>query len=189
MRGRLVEVIEELGFGGNTPAYAGKTPQHAGLQGARWKHPRVCGEDLAGNRVITDAQRNTPAYAGKTAGHDSWTSTDEKHPRVCGEDSPEALRALSPAETPPRMRGRLMQPHIARKSLGNTPAYAGKTLPHRHISPSGRKHPRVCGEDASASATRLSRSETPPRMRGRRSINHSCPHKSRNTPAYAGETA
>ena len=147
MRGRLVEVIEELGFGGNTPAYAGKTPQHAGLQGARWKHPRVCGEDLAGNRVITDAQRNTPAYAGKTAGHDSWTSTDEKHPRVCGEDFGRFALGAGGLETPPRMRGRPVEVGVDDADAGNTPAYAGKTLPHRHISPSGRKHPRVCGED------------------------------------------
>ena len=50
------------------------------------------------------------------------------------------------------------------------------------------KHPRVCGEDVLAYATKKTTKETPPRMRGRLLTAASAEQVRRNTPAYAGKT-
>ena len=72
--------------------------------------------------------------------------------------------------------------------FGNTPAYAGKThLPECKRIAHG-KHPRVCGEDATVSASMTGARETPPRMRGRPNSQGSQRSPERNTPAYAGKT-
>ena len=56
---------------------------------------------------------------------------------------------------------------ITWQDLGNTPAYAGKTLHLVPVRQGSWKHPRVCGEDCIRLTCRLPQWETPPRMRGR----------------------
>ena len=51
---------------------------------------------------------NTPAYAGKTIFISEAPFHGWKHPRVCGEDAVSVDAAMLAAETPPRMRGRLL---------------------------------------------------------------------------------
>ena len=75
------------------------------------------------------ADGNTPAYAGKTKGFKFIVNERGKHPRVCGEDRYRENSAFSVKETPPRMRGRLLPEADQEPNTGNTPAYAGKTLP------------------------------------------------------------
>ena len=192
----------------NTPAYAGKTaPIYIDI-GDLGKHPRVCGEDPAkmpfkdftaetpprmrGRRFIIsptrDHKRNTPAYAGKTLKKCPAPGRGWKHPRVCGEDLQRPPWALCQVETPPRMRGRLNLLRERGDGLGNTPAYAGKTMTVKVLTVSRRKHPRVCGEDRKGLGGPFGISETPPRMRGRlfQMPRHLC--NRRNTPAYAGKT-
>ena len=53
--------------------------------------------------------RNTPAYAGKTQYIVRFNRLFKKHPRVCGEDFIAKNLYLTDEETPPRMRGRLIQ--------------------------------------------------------------------------------
>ena len=151
----------------NTPAYAGKTP---GVLCVRWqeqKHPRVCGEDtLKASHCESCSETpprmrgrlgellscvllkgNTPAYAGKTPSLAVIVKEYEKHPRVCGEDQRAVCRFCVQLETPPRMRGRLFGPKNRELRLGNTPAYAGKTLAFNPDRAYVKKHARVCGED------------------------------------------
>ena len=86
MRGRLQRQLVSQTAPGNTPAYAGKTPETACGNSRQRKHPRVCGEDdlllqtsnqnqetppRMRGRLSLCAERlnlggNTPAYAGKT---------------------------------------------------------------------------------------------------------------------------
>ena len=73
--------------------------------------------------------RNTPAYAGKTMTAFFVSDGRQKHPRVCGEDPDRTDRKDLAKETPPRMRGRLADGDYSESDSGNTPAYAGKTLP------------------------------------------------------------
>ena len=131
---------------------------------------------------------NTPAYAGKTTPLLLEGDLDGKHPRVCGEDPTvnEAGRIFE--ETPPRMRGRRLRFIRASIPCGNTPAYAGKTLPYHLAKAPSKKHPRVCGEDPLLLSGSDRRRETPPRMRGRHAWRRGCRRLHRNTPAYAGKT-
>ena len=194
---------------GNTPAYAGKTSGTNSRNHLSWKHPRVCGEDLPspcstdaevetpprmrGRPHVDTADRvdpgNTPAYAGKTEHHGYAGVSWQKHPRVCGEDLRALNLCLHLPETPPRMRGRLSPPPLAALILRNTPAYAGKTDAGEVWDGLVKKHPRVCGEDASDKKENGPQSETPPRMRGRPETSHTAVQRRGNTPAYAGKTA
>ena len=128
MRGRLFCLFNQVQFGRNTPAYAGKTCFLSLYMAGRKKHPRVCGEDcLTTNRGMYK-RRNTPAYAGKTRSGQASPGCRKKHPRVCGEDSCMMFFAGDVPETPPRMRGRQNADALACETFGNTPAYAGKTV-------------------------------------------------------------
>ena len=86
------------------------------------------------------------------------------------------------------MRGRPSVSSNFFSFLRNTPAYAGKTSPAGAQSRSGRKHPRVCGEDMHGQMTIPGTGETPPRMRGRPRMVAATVDESGNTPAYAGKT-
>ena len=132
--------------------------------------------------------RNTPAYAGKTNTKTRMKLFGQKHPRVCGEDRLPDRSDREPAETPPRMRGRLTFFSAAFHALRNTPAYAGKTLYVVLDYISRGKHPRVCGEDWSHINARCTMPETPPRMRGRLDNITAVINRKGNTPAYAGKT-
>ena len=116
------------------------------------------------------------------------TDAGQKHPRVCGEDKSLHEKYLHGEETPPRMRGRLIQPCGLNNLAGNTPAYAGKTLLTVIEAAKEEKHPRVCGEDLRLSTWMTPGLETPPRMRGRPASAQTPAGESRNTPAYAGKT-
>ena len=116
---------------------------------------------------LFEQHRNTPAYAGKTslAAEGSWRR--KKHPRLRGEDG--LFRAISVIhrETPPLTRGRLERQALCLESVGNTPAYAGKTTTDRYLATGAEKHPRLRGEDSAPSAPIKITLETPPLTRGR----------------------
>ena len=50
MRGRHFQAVRRMLSQRNTPAYAGKTAVNAAALSAKWKHPRVCGEDS--NQIV-----------------------------------------------------------------------------------------------------------------------------------------
>ena len=100
------------------------------------------------------AQGTPPRMRGKLRRKTRSCLLLGEHPRVCGENA--SLRFLTPptAGTPPRMREKLetksifglligTPPRMRENSgsslprfeaRGNTPAYAGKTLHHQHVS-------------------------------------------------------
>ena len=71
--------------------------------------------------------RITPAYAGKSVISGSLWLSSRDHPRVCGEKWVPVVSSVSVQGSPPRMRGKVMQQCVARKVVGITPAYAGKS--------------------------------------------------------------
>ncbi len=148
---------------------------------------------MRGRRVVPPAipvtVRNTPAHAGKTKRTQEEIRIEWKHPRACGEDGIWEVLPIRNRETPPRMRGRLRRRDRRIHCRGNTPAHAGKTTPVSTTTRTDKKHPRACGEDATANFSSFASLETPPRMRGRRPTQGSCPVPLRNTPAHAGKTA
>ena len=131
---------------GITPAYAGKSAYLSPEDTAGRDHPRVCGEKyswekstckifgspprMRGKGVKQSNSRIrmgiTPAYAGKSCIYRSTTSISWDHPRVCGEKSFKTSTSCWSKGSPPRMRGKGIQPCNQWVRVGITPAYAGK---------------------------------------------------------------
>ena len=188
MRGKPMAKNHWFGESGNIPAYAGKTEWGASGLAPPAEHPRVCGENgtvtkTPGQTAGTSPRmrgklfcvhgrvefcRNIPAYAGKTCSHPANTGTLWEHPRVCGENRMFMTLGLLGGGTSPRMRGKRQEGTGHSMVAGNIPAYAGKT--HGRISQAvtEAEHPRVCGENHSASGMSPRALGTSPRMRGKR---------------------
>ena len=141
MRKEILRIIH-----GITPAYAGKREGPKNAQSKVGDHPRVCGEKcipltrghgrqgspprMRGKGVKQSNSRIrmgiTPAYAGKSCIYRSTTSISWDHPRVCGEKSFKTSTSCWSKGSPPRMRGKGIQPCNQWVRVGITPAYAGK---------------------------------------------------------------
>ena len=166
MRGKDRPVSHRQLTAGITPAYAGKRVKAFASKISHQDHPRVCGEKCAGalkNSLSTgspprmrgkarttthDFWRDgiTPAYAGKRQPKARAAQTTKDHPRVCGEKQGRAQYGKNEAGSPPRMRGKGLQPVPRRACTGITPAYAGKRGALRGDGLHTKDHPRVCGE-------------------------------------------
>ena len=173
-----------------------------------WDHPRLCGEKsklLLANfsiygspppmrgkgqdfRFAFNTSRITPAYAGKSFAKQKKSCNGWDHPRLCGE------KRLTPADrsakqgSPPPMRGKAVDLMIGLRSVGITPAYAGKSLRSCHEGGKSPDHPRLCGEKSTPSATAAARRGSPPPMRGKVHEMLFCKLLNRITPAYAGKS-
>ena len=126
MRGKLYDIVFEVEYARNIPAYAGKTVAYITVTVGDKEHPRVCGENnlavaaphhrcgtsprmrgkLHSTVSVGLSPRNIPAYAGKTGSRKGTGSPAAEHPRVCGENPCMILRRKGLAGTSPRMRGK-----------------------------------------------------------------------------------
>ena len=129
----------------------------------------------------------TPAYAGKRGVSKIFACPHRDHPRVCGEKCFAISAALSEMGSPPRMRGkeRILQARATKTRI--TPAYAGKSLHSTLVFCNRWDHPRVCGEKALSTFSSLKNSGSPPRMRGKVTVQAYVVSCSGITPAYAGK--
>ena len=148
--------------------------------------PRMRGKVRAAPLGAGDAGI-TPAYAGKSPRTPLAASHARDHPRVCGEKGHCVLSLYVVLGSPPRMRGKGVNPCNQRVAVRITPAYAGKSLhpPAEYILTGD--HPRVCGEKGDAASYRAWRRGSPPRMRGKApcwALRHITDGI---TPAYAGK--
>ena len=146
MRGKgvvYVFVSEKFGI---TPAYAGKRKSCVVQKINAWDHPRVCGEKLSPQWILScrrgspprmrgkvlcsslfhGCSRITPAYAGKRGGVPMQKYGGLDHPRVCGEKCLSWFIVADVAGSPPRMRGKEISKVAAQPLKRITPAYAGK---------------------------------------------------------------
>ena len=130
-----------------------------------------------------------PAYAGNTASLRSQSARTEDHPRVCGEHTLRQYGHVFGRGSSPRMRGTLRLPAVAVFDHGIIPAYAGNTLPVFHSTPSGRDHPRVCGEHSSSPWMLSEATGSSPRMRGTQRLGDGAYLADGIIPAYAGNTS
>ena len=190
------------------PACAGKTdPARVDVHCAR-AHPRVCGENsIPASRVATSrgssprvrgklghgpcglrAARLIPACAGKTRWLRCWSRRTGAHPRVCGENKYTGEKYSTEDGSSPRVRGKPGEPRVRREPFGLIPACAGKTGWRRSGARSTGAHPRVCGENSSASSTPLMVMGSSPRVRGKRSRAPPDRRARRLIPACAGKT-
>ena len=110
-------------------------------------HPRVCGENGDGSKMLSVSTGSPPRVRGKLRPISGNTRFTEDHPRVCGEN--EARREIKKATegSPPRVRGKPTVPVAMRWWIRITPACAGKTLFCAVKKPTAEDHPRVCGEN------------------------------------------
>ena len=208
MRGtQRLECALRDGFG-NTPADAGNSFTLATSRRFKGKHPRRCGElgvkplrtfagretppQMRGTPEAVSEQagrrRNTPADAGNSLCSAEDPSLARKHPRRCGELRGVVSDHALQVETPPQMRGTLVDPQVALTRAGNTPADAGNSERRRSDDTAIQKHPRRCGELARNTQTVRLLSETPPQMRGTPSGRRFEVEDLRNTPADAGNS-
>ena len=147
VRGKLRDEYQDKYPERITPACAGKTQRVCESVIRSKDHPRVCGENLGGRRLLPGQRgspprvrgkrlqsaddlgiaRITPACAGKTPRRGRGGQGREDHPRVCGENKDTGRKRFKQSGSPPRVRGkhkwacaRLLRDRI-------TPACAGKT--------------------------------------------------------------
>ncbi len=171
---------------GAIPADAGsryaKTLKEPQVRG----HPRGCGEQARRRRTQPppggpsprvrgairlghhhgEAEGAIPAGAGSSGCGPATPSTCRGHPRGCGEQTRSRLSADSPMGPSPRVRGAARHARQRERQPGAIPAGAGSSPPPGSRSPSGRGHPRGCGEQDDH-ASHLGQSQGPsPRVRG-----------------------
>ena len=92
-------------------------------------------------------ERITPAHAGKTFRPLHSSRGFQDHPRACGENFTDVADAAGAVGSPPRMRGKPSAKIDVRKTVGITPAHAGKTIFFQKLLDRIKDHPRACGEN------------------------------------------
>ena len=168
------------------PACAGNTRCARRCSGARWDHPRACGEHpsrifveftvlgssprVRGTRlVVAPAQMDRgiiPACAGNTRPPCRRASRCRDHPRVCGEHLHAYGYTPFLTGSSPRVRGTRRDSKVHNEGRGIIPACAGNTDFLVGRKPQARDHPRVCGEHRSWTALRAWHMGSSPRVRG-----------------------
>ena len=88
----------------------------------------------------------TPAYAGKSTTPVQIARGMWDHPRLCGEKTVHRNGLICGTGSPPPMRGKAHTHGVAPRSIGITPAYAGKSRMDGRNRNGEWDHPRLCGE-------------------------------------------
>ena len=175
---------------GIIPAGAGKSRKKGLRARPRWDHPRGCGEKgktpsgykntlgssprvrgkvLAHDKLLSIAGI-IPAGAGKSARTRCYGGRRRDHPRGCGEKAAWGVRASAAEGSSPRVRGKAQAIHAVGERLGIIPAGAGKR-PERPTARSARRdHPRGCGEKYTQTTTRIYKTGSSPRVRGKEAV-------------------
>ena len=138
--------------------------------------------------VQRDCVGITPAYAGKRDLFPAGKTAPRDHPRMCGEKRPLARWAILPPGSPPRMRGKGYDVVSRLCRVRITPACAGKRDKTGWTTTCPRDHPRMCGEKLEPGAGRLWPGGSPPRMRGKVTLQDVPCDSVGITPAYAGKS-
>ena len=149
-----------------TPACAGKRPARPGYAHNRRDHPRMCGEKYikVGDAAVAlgspphvrgkgvkhrDGRVRvgiTPACAGKSHTGRFPARSAWDHPRMCGEKNLVFSVNSKKVGSPPHVRGKGAKITARRRSIGITPACAGKSDHGLFVRTLAGDHPRMCGE-------------------------------------------
>ena len=207
-RGKLVRRSGERVDRGLIPAWAGKTLRGWGKASHRRAHPRVGGENQAGEGFlalvrgssprgrgkldtgvqVTGAARLIPAWAGKTRTPRPEAGRHEAHPRVGGENR--ALDTLNMCQvgSSPRGRGKPAAGLTYIGARGLIPAWAGKTGRTRNRGRGLQAHPRVGGENLKDAGRLVIGGGSSPRGRGKPVNDERAEGHCGLIPAWAGKT-
>ena len=139
-------------------------------------------------RYYPPLRRITPADAGKTPCRRLGPSHRRDHPRGCGENWAWRGLALTPAGSPPQVRGKHCRIISSLDVSRITPAGAGKTGAGLSGQRQPEDHPRRCGENWSFVMVGFVPLGSPPQVRGKRKRESLLADISRITPAGAGKT-
>ena len=112
----------------------------------------------------------------------------QDHPRRCGENKEaQAIKVLCTG-SPPQVRGKPRGGDEVDGKFRITPAGAGKTMTASAALSHLRDHPRRCGENHCTFAGVVTRTGSPPQVRGKH-LGHDCNQAEGGiTPAGAGKT-
>ena len=132
--------------------------------------------------------RITPAGAGKTLHRFLIHRLLWDHPRRCGENWAWRGLALTPAGSPPQVRGKLSLPLPSLTGARITPAGAGKTSLYHLFLSCQPDHPRRCGENSPLPLKVSINTGSPPQVRGKLIYLTPCITFLWITPAGAGKT-
>ena len=168
------------------PACAGNSAAAPSCRVSGTVHPRVCGEQIADKKNLTDLAGSSPRVRGTVsienkiaqlirfipacAGNSNRLPAPihllAVHPRVCGEQFVSVvLFDLLPGSSP-RVRGTVFQDVNQGMSQRFIPACAGNSLQPFASSARTSVHPRVCGEQLLTHPNRPQNVGSSPRVRG-----------------------
>ena len=111
------------------------------------------------------------------------------HPRIRGEKFIAGYYRTREKGSPPHTRGKVADRIATARTIGITPAYAGKRRLRRPFLPFGRDHPRIRGEKPPVNLARPFQTGSPPHTRGKVPPAASPAGGAGITPAYAGKSA
>ena len=130
----------------------------------------------------------TPACAGKSLRRCEKCLPLSNHPRMCGEKFLSKAPFSGVLGSPPHVRGKAECRCFPFPVGRITPAYAGKRKKRSFLSRIAQDHPRVCGEKYRIFLCRPLCGGSPPRMRGKVTLQDVQRFAVRITPAYAGKS-
>ena len=139
-------------------------------------------------RCTCGLQRITPAWAGKSKLALCTPSCPTDHPRAGREKNKELEGVWLPMGSPPRRRGKERSTALVGTPTRITPALAGKSYVFGPFRPGSWDHPRVGGEKQIGGDNGLDKQGSPPRGRGKATINQLRQAFAGITPAWAGKS-
>ena len=205
-----VDLVEAFGCSDRfIPACAGNRLYGHSREGANSVHPRVCGEQRCPNNQTTKfsgssprvrgtasscycgifPRRFIPACAGNSALGQPPLAGNTVHPRVCGEQAPAAAVPQAPRGSSPRVRGTAPNTLINAIHGRFIPGCAGNRGGGPTTVAGNPVHPRVCGEQCTATLLHNQDSGSSPRVRGTDESYRIGYRRSRFIPACAGNRA
>ena len=169
MRGKASAPPRPAGLPGITPAHAGKSWGAGHYYRHGQDHPRACGEKADKSRRRKSLIGSPPRMRGKAISDEVLNGIKQDHPRACGEKGHPFGGVPFLLGSPPRMRGKGNNARSLRRTIGITPAHAGKSLQINALVRGEEDHPRACGEKPKILTLLLLLKGSPPRMRGKAS--------------------
>ena len=107
---------------------------------------------------------------------------------MCGKDWSISRHMMTHPGSPPHVRERRFGSRDIVRTLGITPACAGKTQMTTMMMNKARDHPRMCGKDIPTAKYSYFQLGSPPHVRERPQLPAEHETKRRITPACAGKT-
>ena len=167
VRGKVRQHLESRQSVGITPACAGKRARPSPCRSQSRDHPRACGEKRVGSLASVGLSGSPPRVRGKACRCPPLDTNQRITPARAEKSGSLRVVPLRSTGSPPRVRGKGGFGFPVGLSLGITPAYAGKSGAPTWATAATGDHPRVCGEKRSGSCRILTRSGSPPHVRGK----------------------